>query len=381
MNDNRRPYTFDRVIRILFTAIAVIGSFFFLHLIKGALLPFLIAWLIAYLLNPMVEFYQNRLRIRNRALAILATFVSITLVIGGICWLIIPSIMNEAGKTQEIIESLIVSPKSLPHLPVEWQEWIMEKVNLQELSGMLNPDEWTKLAENTLSSVWQLLAGSFNALVSVVGSFIVILYLIFILLDYDKIIAGFRSLIPESYRAITLGILEDVEDGMNRYFRGQSFIALLVGILFSIGFLIIGLPLAIPLGLFIGLLNLVPYLQIVGILPTTLLCFLGAYGSDGNFWLLFGLAMVVFIVVQTIQDVYITPRVMGAVTGLNPAVILLSLSIWGTLLGVMGMIIALPFTTLLLSYYEKYILKRYALSKEEKKLTDEPPENEHSSDM
>ena len=72
--------------------------------------------------------------------------------------------------------------------------------------------------------------------------------------------------------------------------------------------------------------------------------------------MLFGACILVFIVVQLIEDIFIVPRVMGKVTGLNPAIILLSLSIWGTLLGFVGMIIALPLTTLFLSYYERYVI-------------------------
>ena len=154
----------------------------------------------------------------------------------------------------------------------------------------------------------------------------------------------------------SVSIGNDIEESMNRYFRGQALVAGLVGILFSIGFLIVGLPLAIVLGLFIGVLNMVPYLQLIGIIPTILLCLVSASDTGTNFWLLFGACILVFIIVQIIEDVFIVPRVMGKVTGLNPAIILLSLSIWGTLLGFVGMIIALPLTTLCLSYYQRYVI-------------------------
>ena len=70
------------------------------------------------------------------------------------------------------------------------------------------------------------------------------------------------------------------------------------------------------------------------------------------------MVLIVFAVVQTIQDTFLTPKIMGHVTGLNSAIILLSLSIWGSLLGILGMIIALPLTTLLITYYQKYIIRR-----------------------
>ena len=144
-------------------------------------------------------------------------------------------------------------------------------------------------------------------------------------------------------------------------------IAFCVGILFSIGFLIIGFPLAIPLGLFIGFLNLVPYLQVIGFIPTIVLALLKAYDTGQSFWGIILSALIVFAVVQAIQDWVLTPRIMGKVTGLNAAVILLSLSIWGSLLGFVGLIVALPLTTLIVSYYKRYVLEEDIEGKDEKK--------------
>ena len=154
------------------------------------------------------------------------------------------------------------------------------------------------------------------------------------------------------------GIFKDVESGMAGYFRGQSLGALCVGILFAIGFVIIDFPLAIPLGLFIGFLNLVPYLQTLGFVPALMLSLLKAHDTGESFWVIFLSAVAVFAIVQTIQDTIIVPKVMGHVTGLNAAVILLSLSVWGSLLGFIGLIIALPLTTILISYYKRYVLEK-----------------------
>ena len=117
-----------------------------------------------------------------------------------------------------------------------------------------------------------------------------------------------------------------------------------------------GLPLGISLGLLIGVLNLIPYMQTIGILPMALLSLLKSAETGENFWVIFGLSLLVLGIVQVIQDLFLTPRIMGKAMGLNPAIILLSLSIWGTLLGFIGLIVALPLTTLCLSYYKRFIL-------------------------
>jgi predicted PurR-regulated permease PerM len=143
---------------------------------------------------------------------------------------------------------------------------------------------------------------------------------------------------------------------MNHYFRGQALIALIVGILFVIGFTIIGLPLAIIMGIFIGMLTMVPYLKAVAIIPCLLLGLLQSAETGRSFIsVLIGIA-VVFIVIQSIEDMILTPKIMGKITGLNPAIILLALSVWGSLMGMVGMIIALPTTTLMISYYKRFVL-------------------------
>lgn len=359
----RRPYTFDRVVRIVLTAIGIIGTLYLINRLKDALLPFLVAWLLAYLIQPLVQFIQFKMKVRNRMLAILCTLLFIGAFFSLLGWIFIPSIVSEIDKMKVLIRNFLAHSDYVVSLPVSWQEYIREKIDIQQLTNTFNSEEFIKFVENALGKIWFVLTGSVNQIITIVSWFIVLLYLVFILLDYDKILLGFKNLIPEKFRPMVLGILSDVETSMNRYFRGQSLIAFCVGILFSIGFVIVGLPLAIPLGLFIGLLNMVPYLQVVGFIPTILLCLLHSFETGGNFWIIFAGALVVFIVVQLIQDMYLTPRIMGKVTGLNPAIILLSLSIWGSLMGVIGMIIALPLTTLMLSYYQRYILDVYATRK------------------
>ncbi len=108
--------------------------------------------------------------------------------------------------------------------------------------------------------------------------------------------------------------------------------------------------------MFIGLLNLVPYLQLVGLIPALLLALLKALETGNSFWHEAFLVLLVISIVQIIQDTFLVPRIMGKAYNLNPAVILLSLSIWGSLLGIIGLFLALPLTTVLISFYKKFVL-------------------------
>jgi predicted PurR-regulated permease PerM len=151
----------------------------------------------------------------------------------------------------------------------------------------------------------------------------------------------------------------DVERELNNYIRGQGLVALCLGVMFCIGFTIIDFPMAIGLGILIGILDLVPYLHTFALIPTAFLALLKAADTGQNFWVVFGLAVLVFIVVQIITDMVVTPKIMGKAMGLNPAILLLSLSVWGALLGFIGLIVALPLTTLIIAYWQRYVTKEH----------------------
>lgn len=371
----RQPYTFDRVIRILFGAVFVVGLFYLIYILRGALLPFLVAWIVAYMLNPLVVYNKRVFKLKGRVVAIALTFLEVLITLALLAVLVLPSIIDEIGVMRRLLSDYVYHSSNIPFVPQAVHDFIRQNVDFTQLSTLLSREQWLSVIEESFSGAWGFITGSVGEIINIVSWLIVLLYIVFILLDYDKILVGFQRMIPQRYRPTVVSIVNDIEESMNRYFRGQALVAGLVGILFCIGFLIVGLPLAIVLGLFIGVLNMVPYLQLVGLIPTVLLCFVSASETGTNFWLLFGACILVFIVVQLIEDIFIVPRVMGKVTGLNPAIILLSLSIWGTLLGFVGMIIALPLTTLCLSYYERYVI-----GDEAKSMPSTPPEPAASSE-
>lgn len=354
----QKKITFDSFIRRVLSGAVIIAILYLLNRLSGVLLPFFIAWLIAYLTYPMVIFYQNRLRLRSRVLSILAVMLTLV-VLGGIAFsFFVPPMIEECAKLKELIEIYLIEDRNHAAIPETVSEFIRKNIDFNWLQNNITTDNIVSAIQKLLPKVWTLLSTSYNIILAIFTLFIIILYLFFILLDYEQIANGWITLLPKKYQGMALRLTTDIKTSMNRYFRGQALVAFCVGILFSIGFLIIDFPLAIGLGLFIGLLNMVPYLQIIGFIPTILLALLKAADTGESFWWTLGLALVVFAVVQAIQDMILVPKIMGKITGLNPAIILLSLSIWGSLMGMLGMIIALPGTTLLLSYYQRYIRKK-----------------------
>lgn len=350
-----KKITFDSFIRGVLVVAVVVVAFWLLNYLSGALLPFFIAWLLAYFLYPLVKFFQYRLRLKNRVVSILAAMFTVLLFLTLAGMFFVPSVISEFVRLKELLFQYIVDGSRNASIPGTVENFIKENVDLNSLRTLFAEENLVNTLRSFTPKVWSILHQSFNVIVSIFASFIILLYIFFILLDYESIAAGWIRLVPAKHRGFVQAIANDVETNMNRYFRGQALVAFLVGVLFSVGFLIIDFPLAIGFGLFIGLLNMVPYLQLIALLPTVLLALLKAADTGENFWWILFFAMLVFCVVQVIQDGFIVPKVMGKITGLNPAVILLSLSVWGTLLGILGMIIALPLTTLILAYYNQYL--------------------------
>ena len=370
MNQFERPYTFDRVIRILISIATVIGLYILVKSISGALLPFVLGWLLAYLVNPAVELCQNKLKIKKRGVAILVSLLAIFGTIAGVIYAISPYIAGELSRFVEVVNQFRNESGQMRIIPASWIEFINNNVNFDELVQNLSKEDIDSILNKMGSGVQWLFSGSVSVLGWTFIIFLVLIYMIFILVDYDNVVKGTPALLPPKYKNTILMIFNDMKTAMNRYFRGQALVVLCVTILYAVGFRIIGLPLGIVLGIFIGLLNFIPYLQVVGFLPALLLCVLKSVETGENFWVIVLSTVLVFAVVQVIQDGFIVPRIQGKLSGMNPALILLSLSIWGILLGFVGLILAIPLTSLLMSYYDRVIIKQKNLYQEE------PPEKE-----
>lgn len=349
-----RPYTFDRVVRMVITVLGAVAVIWLINILKSVLLPFLVAWLIAYMLEPFVQYNKRLLRVRRRILPIFMTLMEVVLVLTTLGVLFVPQIIEEMHDVARMVKDYADSSANVPLIPSAVHEFLRESIDFKTISAKLTSQDIRSMLDSAMSFI----SSGYDFVLGLFSWFIVVLYVVFIMLDYEKLLKGFRRMVPPKYRTVAYRIGSDVKNSMNHYFRGQALVAFIVGILFCIGFSIVGLPLAVVMGLFIGLLNMVPYLQLISFIPTTLLCLVCSVDSNVGFWEIWWACMLVYIVVQCIQDFFLTPKILGKAMGLNPAVILLSLSVWGTLLGFIGLIIALPLTTLILSYYNQYISNR-----------------------
>ncbi len=355
-----KTFTLDRTVRLLIGVAVVIGLFLLTRRLSSVLLPFIVAWFLAYMLNPLVNLMQTKVKLKNRVLSIIVSLIIVAAVIGSAIAILALPVKSQVARMGIIINNYMSGIDANSIIPDQWQDIVrnlLNKINYKELLASFDISEVVQKSSSALGSI---LGTSISVIESLFVVFIVLLYLIFILLDFDDLANGFVKAIPDKYRPFISGVMSDLSIGMSKYFRGQAIIASCVGILFAIGFSITGLPLGIVVGLFIGLLNMVPYLQTLGIPVCMVLGLLQSAETGTSYWIILLEIAAVFIIVQTIQDMLLTPKIMGDTLGMKPAVMLLALSIWGSLLGVAGMIIALPLTTVIISTYKHYVINENA---------------------
>ena len=326
--------------------------------IWSVILPFLLAGIFAYVMMPLVRFFQYTLRLRSRGLSVILTLLLLGAVVYLAVIFIIPSINAEIEKTLQVISGYSSGQDILTMiLPRNIRNYLNGGLRWGNFPQQLSLE---KILENVKLLLDQV-GGIINSTLSIFSWGLVFLigfvYFVFILLDFENLGRGFISLFPKTLRPTIRTISMDLDRYMNNYFRGQALVAISVGILLSIGFNIIGLPLATAMGIFIGILNFIPYMQALGIIPLGLASLLMAAQTGENAFVCMLLGYGVLMIVQIIQDMIIVPRIMGQTMGMRPSLILLVLSIWGYLLGFFGMLIALPITMFIYSLYMRYVLQ------------------------
>ena len=353
-NMTEKPLNYERLLRQAGLWSLAIAVFLLIDYLSEVLLPFFVAWVFAYLLNPMVLFVERRLHI-PRALSIILTLIIVVGVLSGVIYLIIPPMFEQFEKLGSLVTDYIHKTANIDSIPDAVARWFNE--NHHDIEKFFKSKDFTDGLKTIMPGVFTFLGQTYSVIVSIIASFITLLYMFFILLDYEYLSENWIRIFPKKYRPFWQELMDDAKVALSNYIRGQGLVALIMGILFCIGFTIIDFPMAIGLGIMIGIMDMVPYLHTLALIPTVLLALLKSADTGQNFWIILVSALIVFIVVQLICDMVVTPKVMGKAMGLNPAILLLSLSVWGALLGFLGLIIALPLTTLLIAYYQRYVTK------------------------
>lgn len=356
---SHEPWTLDRVFRFFLFALATVLGFWLLTVLSDVLIPFFVAFLLAYILNPLVNRIQHHVRSRGFAVAlVLGTAVIAVLGLGLLAFQPIQTQVSHAAQLfSKAVTDAKFSAMAEQWLPPDlWHSLRGHLGNGQWLTTLQSQSFWTALgtlASKMAPGALALVAGTFEMIVWVFGLTMVGIYLFFMLLEFSTLQKSIGAVVPVAHRENLYEFLKQADSTMSSYFRAQGVISLILAAAFTIGFSLIGLPLGILFGIITGLSTMVPYLQVATIPFALLLCLLQSIDQGASFWQISLLVLLVYMVCQVLQDFILVPRIIGNASGLSPVMILLALSIWGKLLGLLGLIIAIPLTCLGLAYYHK----------------------------
>ncbi len=344
------------VIRSIITIVVLLALYLLIRRLSGVLLPFLISFVVAYMLAPIVNFFQHKCRLKSRVLSVVITILLVVGILTGAVAAIVPAISRQATSLSQSVKTYVSQWDGSEYVSPRVNEHIEQIIQSLDIKTLLQSEEVQQGIKKVIPILGDWISSGVNAILSLAVVFVCLMYIIFLLIDYEKISTNWHKYLPERFRDSIVMLMGDLDRNMNAYFRGQALVAAINGILFAIGFQLIGLPMGIGLGIMIGVLNLVPYMQILGAFPAVLLGLIQAAETARPLWVVLLCIAAVFVFVQIVENMVLVPTIMGNVTGMGPAWILLSLSVWGSLLGFVGMIIALPVTTLLVSYYKRFVL-------------------------
>lgn len=296
------------------------------------LLPLSVAGILALMLYPMVDFLQTRLRL-SRLVAISALFVGFSAALLGFAFLVMPMVVNQVA---EFVDAV-------PKILANWQETMGRY--FPGLTTMLSARlEWGDL-DVLLPNLDTTGKTILSYLGLLVGLGFVPLFLFFTLLSGGKLRAQATevlSVFNTRTQEKVLHLMDTFVAYVTAFFQGQLIIAVIMGTLYAAGFTLVGLKAAILIGMFLGLLNIVPYLgTLIGLLVVLPMAY---FQPEGSVHLL-ALALLVFAVVQLLESWLLTPKIMADRSGLHPALVVISIFFWGIALdGVIGMILAVPLT-------------------------------------
>lgn len=360
-----KHWNLDKVMHFLKILVLFTVGMLLIYYLRGVLFPFFAAFLIAYIVDPIVNRLQKK--VKHRIIAVIIVLLVAGLAIAGALRLFIPLVIGEVQNLGVLIAKVFNDSEWAARIeklmPGGLYETIQSLISWEQLSAsMQHLDFWREvqnIAGKVLPGAWGVLSYTGTVVLWFSGAAVIFMYLVFIMLDMPKLRRGLYSLVPERFQDNAISFAKETDRFMGTYFRAQSLVALTVGTLYAIGFGIMGLPMGVAFGLFSGALNMIPYLQLTTIPLALVLAVVHALNTGMPFWEVALIICSIYLVVQVIQDFFLVPHIVGGSMNLPPVGILLSLSIWGKLLGFLGLLVAIPFTCLCLVYLKKLPKNRF----------------------
>lgn len=336
-NPYQSPWWWARYVPVVLLLLVVAV---FLLLVGGpVLVPLILSFALAFMLEPLVEWFQKRFHsTRNAAVLFalsVATFGTLLVII-----VLLPSVYRQFTESYNKLPDAIIAAKGLLQNLLEYARQNLSADLFTRLQNYL-----TELQKNppiTGDSIYQYLTqgvfGLVNLSSAAIGLLIVPFFVYYILLDMNNIRLFIEKRIPERHRGIGLRLFNEMGEVVRGYVRGRFLIALILSAFYAAGLWLLDIPLWAAIGLIAGLIGIIPY---VGIIAGIVLAIGFAALDGGGLWSIIGV-IAVFILAQPLEDYVLTPRIIGESLDLHPMLILIALLIAGSLFGVLGLVLAIP---------------------------------------
>jgi predicted PurR-regulated permease PerM len=323
--------------------------------VRTVTVPMVVAFAIAYIFNPVVDRIERYRVPRSLAIVLLlGTFLALSVLLGLIVG---PQVAQEAIEVPHKLRQLLAQVRPWAHrlfdidLPDSFDSMLAA---LQAQVAMREQAPFAGLAHRASELLSLLFGGTVSVLASLGSLLMVPLFAFFFLRDFHAILAGVALLWPDPTRPVFLATMREIDSMLSGFVRGQLIVGAILAVLYSMGFYLVHLPLALLVGIVTGLGNMVPFVgTAVGLVAATLMGLL-SWQSWGNMALIYG----VFVIIHVLEAWLITPRVVGGSVGLSPLLVIISILVFGELFGFFGILVAVPLAAII-KIVGRRLLARY----------------------
>lgn len=329
----------DRTLRRIFILSGIALILWVLYLLKPVVLPFIAAFLVAYLFSPLVD-KLHRIGL-PRWLSIGIVFIGIGVIVTLAIWYVVPLVW------QQLIYARDSIPAGIHWLNYTFLPWVSQTFNVEameidteQISKVVMEYIQTNYSADSIQSVVLRVAQSGLNFIQIGGVVVLIPIIAFyFLLDWDRMLESLRRLIPRHYEKTTLGIVGECHNVLGAFVKGQFLVMFLLGVVYAVGLQLIGLEVGLIIGMVAGLASIIPYLGFgVGIIAAVIAT-LFQFGID---WTHLALVIIVFMIGQAIEGYILQPFLLGDKIGLSPVAVVFAVLAGAQLAGFLGMLIALP---------------------------------------
>jgi predicted PurR-regulated permease PerM len=340
--------------KVFFVIVAVLTCGL-MYLLAPILTPFIFGALLAYLVDPLVcrlERYHL-----SRVLSTVIVFFSLLILLIILILLMIPVFQNQMASLSDAVPNTIawfqntVFPWLKEHFGIN-----EELINVDTLKSMLS-DNIGKAGSAADSIFKTILHSGFKIVEWAINLVLIPVVMFYLLCDWNKVLTGIQNLIPRKIEGRVVSLAQESDSVLSAFFRGQLIVMLALGIMYSVGLTVIGLQLGIIIGVTAGLLSIVPYL---GFIVGVVIASIAAAVQFGTFNYVL-LVWILFAAVHLIENMFLTPKLVGGRIGLHPVAVIFAILAGGTLFGFLGVLLALPVASVVMVWV-RYLHKRYRRS-------------------